>query len=149
MPSLREIAIGLLVAGLGGAVVLLFSCPLAALLATVGIGCVLLVLDTAWRYWQRPKKIAQQLDAVAIYIITTRREAESKALLDEDFVLGPFDARPPDTRGTYGPFSHKEAWRGFERLRALGVIERESYDTETGMATYRWTKLGERIAARL
>jgi hypothetical protein len=84
------------------------------------------------------------------YIISSRREAESTPRLDDrNFVRGPFSPPPPFAGGNYGPFSNADARKGFERLRELGIIERESHDTETATERYRWTKLGEGVAALL
>lgn len=150
MPSFREIGIGLVLAGLGGVVVGFFVSNRAGLLAVVGLGSVLILFDAAWWRWQRPKWIARQLDEACRYIIRSRLEAESKARLDDrNSVLGPFGPPPPFAGGKYGPFSNADARKGFERLRELGVIERESYDTETATERYCWTKLGEGVAARL
>jgi len=150
VPSFREIGIALVVAGLGGVVVGFFVSNRAGLLAVVGLGSVLILFDAAWWRWQRPKRIARHLDEACRYIIRGRREAESKARLDDrNSVLGPLSPPPPFADGNYGPFSNADARKGFERLRELGIIERESYDTETATERYRWTKLGEGVAARL
>ncbi len=149
MPNLREIGIGLLVAGLSGFVVGYFVCPLAGLLAAAGLGVALILIDAVWRRWQRPKRIARHLDQACLYIIRTRWAVEAMARLNQDMVLGPFEPPPPGSEGRYGPFSNADARSGYERLRDLGIIERESFDTETATTRYRWTKLGEAIAARL
>ncbi len=95
------------------------------------------------------ENVVAELDDIGIYIIRTQREVESKARLDSDFVAGPFAPPPPGVGGRFGPFSNEEARRGFERLRELGVIERESFDTERALTRYRWTDLGRIVAERL
>ncbi len=96
--------------------------------------------------------VLRQLGETEIYIIRTRREIEAKGrLAGPEFLQGPFTPPPEGDRSRvrYGPYSGTTARRGFERLQELGVIERESYDTETKRITYRWTKLGKDVADKL
>jgi len=149
--TLRDIGIGRVVAGLGGALIAFLTSPTVGLIAAASLGVLLIALDAAWRRWQRPKTVARRLDKACIYVIENRALAEGRAQAEAAFHLGAFELPVPGKgfvgEPMYGLFTVAEAREAFFRLEQLDVIE-QTY-SDANRTEYRWTKLGAKVKESL